>query len=132
MQNVNCSRSTNNSLIWWVGPNLAQPKWLGLVRPTPKKKKIFVGPRLAQPNHSWAEFDPISWVAPAHIFIIILYIYIYIFKKTKNPKSFKNYFKNNLIFLNIFLPILHNIGLYSYTVRYKSGIKIPGFFQNIF
>jgi hypothetical protein len=31
------------------------------------------------------------------------------------------------IFSNIFLPILHNIGLYIYTVKYKSGIKIPGF-----
>jgi len=36
-----------------------------------------------------------------------------------------------VIFSNIFLPILHNIGLYIYTVKYKSGIKIPGFLQNI-
>jgi len=36
-----------------------------------------------------------------------------------------------VIFSNIFLPILHNIGLYIYTVKYKSGIKIPGFFRNI-
>jgi len=36
-----------------------------------------------------------------------------------------------VIFLNIFLPILHNIGLYIYTVKYKSGIKIPGFLRNI-
>jgi hypothetical protein len=34
-----------------------------------------------------------------------------------------------MIFSNIFLPILHNIGLYIYTVKYKSGIKILGFFQ---
>jgi hypothetical protein len=26
---------------------------------------------------------------------------------------------------------LHNIGLYIYTVKYKFGIKIPGFLQNI-
>jgi len=36
-----------------------------------------------------------------------------------------------MIFSIIFLPILHNIGLYIYTVKYKSGIKIPGFLQNI-
>jgi hypothetical protein len=28
-----------------------------------------------------------------------------------------------VIFSNIFLPILHNIGLYIYIVKYKSGIK---------
>jgi hypothetical protein len=37
-----------------------------------------------------------------------------------------------VIFSNIFLPILHNIGLNIYTVKYKSGIKIPGFFSKIF
>jgi hypothetical protein len=26
---------------------------------------------------------------------------------------------------------MHNIGLYIYTVKYKSGIKIPGFLWNI-
>jgi hypothetical protein len=26
---------------------------------------------------------------------------------------------------------LHNIGLYIYTIKYKSGIKIPGFLWNI-
>jgi len=36
-----------------------------------------------------------------------------------------------VIFSNVFLPILLNIGLYTYIVRYKSGIKIPGFLQNI-
>jgi len=36
-----------------------------------------------------------------------------------------------VIFSNIFLPILHNIGLSIYTVKYKSGIKTPGFLQNI-
>jgi len=36
-----------------------------------------------------------------------------------------------VIFSNIFLPIFHNIGLYIYTVKYKSGIKIPGFLRNI-
>jgi hypothetical protein len=32
-----------------------------------------------------------------------------------------------MIFSNIFLLILYNIGLYIYIVKYKSGIKIPGF-----
>jgi len=35
-----------------------------------------------------------------------------------------------MIFSNIFLFILHNIGLYIYTVKYKSNIKVPGFLQN--
>jgi hypothetical protein len=37
-----------------------------------------------------------------------------------------------VIFSNVFLPILLNIGLYTYTVRYKSGIKISGFLRNVF
>jgi len=48
-----------------------------------------------------------------------------------------------VIFSIFFLPILHNIGWYIYTVKYKYGINIPGFsskyfkkkkkkFQNIF
>ena len=37
-----------------------------------------------------------------------------------------------MIFSNIFLPIWHNIGLYIYIVKYKSGTKIPDFLQNIF
>jgi hypothetical protein len=36
-----------------------------------------------------------------------------------------------VIFLNIFPPSLLNIGLYTYIVRYKSGIKVPGFLRNI-
>jgi hypothetical protein len=36
-----------------------------------------------------------------------------------------------MIFSNIFLSILHNIGLYIYTVKYKSGIKLSGFVENI-
>jgi hypothetical protein len=36
-----------------------------------------------------------------------------------------------MIFSNIFLSILHNIGLYIYIVKYKSGIKILGFLQNM-
>jgi hypothetical protein len=46
----------------------------------------------------------------------------------KNSKKIqKSFEKKIVIFSNIFLPILHNIGLYIYTVKYKSGIKIPGF-----
>jgi len=56
--------------------------------------------------------------------------YIYFFKK-KTPKIFKkNHSKKIVIFSNIVLPILHNIGLYIYTVKYKSGIKIPDFLRN--
>jgi len=36
-----------------------------------------------------------------------------------------------VIFSNIFLQNLHNMGLYIYIVKYKSGIKIPDFLQNI-
>jgi len=36
-------------------------------------------------------------------------------------------FKKSMIFSRVFLSISHNIGLYIYTIRYKSGIKIPGF-----
>jgi len=50
----------------------------------------------------------------------------------KNSKKIqKSFEKKIVIFSNIFLPILHNIGLYIYTVKYKSGIKIPSFLQNI-
>jgi len=36
-----------------------------------------------------------------------------------------------MIFLHVFLSILDNIGLYIYTVTYRSNIKIPSFLQNI-
>jgi len=66
---------------------LAQPKWLGWIRPDP-----------------------------------------YFLKKIK---IFQKSFKKNVTFSNIFLLILHNIGLHIYIVKYNSGIKIPGFLQNI-
>jgi len=46
-------------------------------------------------------------------------------------KKLKNPLKKIVIFSHIFLSILHNIRLYIYTVKYKSGIKIPGFLRNI-
>jgi len=46
-------------------------------------------------------------------------------------KKFKNPLKKIVIFSYIFLPILYDIGLYIYTVKYKSGIKIPGFLRNL-
>ena len=56
----------------------------------------------------------------------------YIYLK-KNPNSFlKKSFQKIVIFSNIFLQILHNIGLYIYIVKYKSGIKIPDFLWNIY
>jgi len=36
-----------------------------------------------------------------------------------------------VIFLNVSLPILFNIRLYIYTVRYKLSIIIPSFLRNI-
>jgi len=36
-----------------------------------------------------------------------------------------------VIFSNIFLPILYDIELYIYTIKYKSGIIISGFLRNI-
>jgi len=74
---------------------------------------------------------------PAHVdfylFIIIYYNIKILKKKTKNSKKkkSKNPLKKIVIFSNIFLPILHNIGLYIYTVKYKPGIKIPVFLRNI-
>jgi len=50
-------------------------------------------------------------------------------KKIKKLKT--NHFKKIVIFSNIFLPILYNIEFYIYTVKYKSGIKIPDFLRNI-
>jgi len=52
-------------------------------------------------------------------------------KIIKKMKNFKTPLKKIVIFSNMFLPILHNIELYIYIVKYKSGIKIPGFLWNI-
>ena len=56
---------------------------------------------------------------------------LYLFKKKQIQKFSRKSFQKIVIFSNIFLPILHNIELYIYTVKYKSGIKIPGFLRNI-
>ena len=53
-------------------------------------------------------------------------------KNSKKKRKFKNPLKKIMIFSNIFLLILHNIGLYIYIVKYKSGIKIPVFLRNVF
>ena len=59
-------------------------------------------------------------------------LYISFKKKTKNSKKISKILWKKLWFSQIFfLPILHNIGLYIYTVKYKSCIKIPGFLWNI-
>jgi len=74
---------------------------------------------------------------PAQPMCVCIYIYIIknntiILKKTKNFKKISKILsKKIVIFSNIFLPTLHNIGLYIYTVKYKFGIKISGFLQNI-
>ena len=100
-----------------------------MVRPGKKRRrKLYVGPRSAQPKVPWARPNP-----HLILYIIILYYNIILNKKNqkKFPTNFKNHFKKIVIFSNIFLPILHNIGLYIYTVKYKFGIKIPGFLRNI-
>lgn len=35
------------------------------------------------------------------------------------------------MFSHVFLLILYTIELYIYTIRYRSGIIIPGFLQNV-
>jgi len=51
----------------------------------------------------------------------------YNIKKIKISK--KTISKKIMILSYIFLPIMHNIGLYIYTVQYKSGIKYSVFFK---
>jgi hypothetical protein len=103
--------------------------------PTQKRKKDMLGRDQPKsffcrdwPNLSWAEFSPVSWVDPAHIYLIYIYLKYNIYYNVKKiKKNKKNPFKKIVIFSNVFLPILHNIGLYIYTVKYRSGIKIPVF-----
>jgi len=68
----------------------------------------------------WASYGPAQMASLARLPFI---------KKSKNFS--KIILKKFAIFSYIFLPIIHNIGLYIYTVIYKFGIKIPGFLQNI-
>jgi len=112
---------------------------LGPARPKKLKKKIFwvdIGPTIL--GRCWPTYSGLSSAqsaGPAQPTCFNIYIYISLQKqknKKKIQKNFKNHFKKIVIFSNIFLPILHNIGLYIYTVKYKSGIKIPGFLWNIF
>jgi len=136
-----CSRSANNSFA--IGPGQFWPSLIGWVWLGPKKKKIFwveIGPTVLgryRPIVFWVYAWPsyLGRLSP-HVFNNI---YIYISFK-KNSKKFQKSLKKIMIFSNIFLPNLYNIGLYIYTIKYKSGIKIPGFlrdiskkkFQNIF
>jgi hypothetical protein len=107
-----------------VGPVLAQPG---------KKREGPVGPRPAQPKGP----GPDQLFGPDRPTDLINLINYYVLKKNskknskKIQKNFKNHFKKFVIFLNIFLPSLLNIGLYTYMIRYKSGIKMPGFLRNI-
>ena len=113
----------------WTCLSPAQLAGLGPARPQNTGRRI-----------CWAGISPLClWacVGPnPHALIIFNYLIINNNdnnNKTKIfQKNFKIPFKKIVIFLNVFLPILFNIGLYTYTVRYKSGIKIPGFLQNIF
>jgi len=81
-----------------------------------------------------AEPGPVSWAGPAHVefYFIFIYLFIIIYYNIKNekiPKNLKIPFEKFVIFSNIFVPILHNIRLYIYIVKYKSGIKIPDFLR---
>ena len=112
---------------------------LGLAHPK-KKRKDYIGLISAQlylgrdrPILFWAEFGPAHIFCNIIIIIIIIiyyYYYYYIKKKQKIQKFSKNHFKKIMIFSNIFLPLLYNIGCI-FTVKYKSSIKIPGFLRNI-
>jgi hypothetical protein len=46
-------------------------------------------------------------------------------------KKFKSLLKKIVIFSRIFLPILYNIKLYIYIVKYRCDIKTPYFLWNI-
>jgi len=98
---------------------------MGWVWPTQKKKrKDYIGLISAQlylgrdrPILFWAEFGPAHIFCNIIIIIIIIiyyYYYYYIKKKQKIQKFSKNHFKKIMIFSNIFLPLLYNIGLYIY------------------
>jgi len=51
----------------------------------------------------------------------------------KNPKNFQKSLKKYCDFSRIFFqPIMHNIRLYFDTIKYKFGIKIPGFSPKYF
>jgi hypothetical protein len=86
----------------------------------------------------WAEIDPTQpflklnlaqLVGPNQpiFYINIIFNIIYI----KKQKFSKEPFQKFMMFLQFFLPILFNIRLYFYTVKYKSSFKILGFLWNI-
>ena len=58
------------------------------------------------------------------------FFFFFFFFKSKKKIS-KIILKNLWFFSNIFYQFFHNIGLYIYIVKYKSGIKIPGFLRNV-
>ena len=91
-----------------------------------------------EPKSVGLQVGLVSLADPTHIFYnifnynnIIIYYNIIDLKNKKISKNPKGHFKIFLIFSCVFLPILFNIGLYFYTVRYILGIKILGFLQNI-
>ena len=121
-----CLGRAGSGPVQGVGPVLARPG---------KKREGPVGLRPAQPKGPGPDqlFGPDR---PTYLINLINYYVLKKIKKIQNnsktiQKNFKNHFKKFVIFLNIFLPSLLNIGLYTYIVRYKSGIKIPGFLRNI-
>ena len=107
-------------LIW---PSSDGWAWSG---PPPKRKKHLLGKIRPIVLGQDRPNTIIHWLSPAQP--IYIYIYIYIYKQTK----LKSPLQKIVIVSNIFLPILYNIVLYIYTVKYKSGIKILDFLRNNF
>ena len=66
------------------------------------------------------------------VYYIFFFLFLFFLKKISKNFKKKKSFKKFVVFSNIFPPSLLNIGLYTYIVRYKSSIKIPGFFEIFF
>jgi hypothetical protein len=105
---------------------------MGRSLPKKEKKKRSFGSSSAQPFFGLSSAGP-----PQPIYFIIyqynniLYIIINI-KNKKFPNKIKNPLKKFVIFSHIFHQFCIISGLYIYTVRYKSNIKILGFLRNFF
>jgi len=103
---------------------MASPKCLGRSGPNQKKKKK--KDMLDQYQRNPTFLGSTQLLGLAHLIYLIIYYNI-----SKFQKKIKKTIQKLVIFSYIFLPILFNIGLYFFTVRYKSNIKILGFLRNI-
>jgi len=123
---LRCMQEFTSCNCWLL---LADANWVEPVSAKPSPKKSIEKP--IRPLVSPTRLGPAQLAEPGatqYNNIIIIYN---IFKKTKIFQNFKNPFKKICIISHIFLPILHNIELYIYIVRYRFGIKILGFLRNI-